>query len=102
MTARVRAMITAKVVGAWVAAGTRHTLLFDRTTVTSADGTESTWSARHRWSPHLTGGVLLALHSNVGLELGMDVVFVDVGVVGISLPGVHASLIIGARRPTLQ
>ena len=100
--ARVRALVTGKVVGAWIAVGTRHTLLFDRTTVTSAAGTDTNWSARHRWSPHLAGGLTLSLHSHVGLEFGLDMVFVDVGVVEVSLPDVHASLIIGAPRPALQ
>lgn len=93
--ARIRALVTGRVVGAWLAVGTRHTLLFDRTTLRSSAGTEITWSARHRWSPHLAGGVAFSFHPRVALEVGIDMVFVDVEVVGLSLPGIHASLLLG-------
>lgn len=92
---RLRGLLMGRVVGAWLAVGTRHTLLFDRTTIHSATGTDVDWAARHRWSPHLAGGAVFALHPRVGLEVGMDLVFVDVGVVAVSLPGLHASLIVG-------
>ncbi len=92
---RFRATATGKVVGCWFALGTRHTLLFDRTRTVSADGTEVAWSARHRWSPHLAGGIAFAVHRNVGFSLGLDWTFVDVGTIAVSLPGIHAGLQIG-------
>lgn len=94
--ARLRVMGTAPRLGLWFAVGTRHTLLLDRTTVRSAEGTEVSWSARHRWSPHFAGGVVWALHRNVGLEVGLDWTLVDVGVVAVSLPGFHVGLQFGA------
>jgi len=92
---RIRGLLTGRVVGGWFAVGTRHTLLFDRTTLRSSSGTEVEWTPRHRWSPHIAGGVAFNLHPRVGLEVGLNMVFVDVEVIDISLPGFHASLIIG-------
>ncbi|MCP4873614.1 MAG: hypothetical protein GY898_33425 [Proteobacteria bacterium] len=93
--ARVRVMGTARRIGFWLAIGTRHTLLFDRTTVRRSSGEEVSWSARHRWSPHLAGGFVWAVHRNVGVEVGLDWTFVDVEVVAISLPGIHVGLQFG-------
>jgi len=96
--ARVRVMGIARRVGFWLTVGTRHTLLFDRTRTVSADGTTTDWAARHRWSPHLAGGIAITLHRNVGLEVGLNWHFVDVGTTAISLPGIHAGVHFGGGR----
>ncbi len=85
-------------VNPWLAFGGRHTLLLDRTRVITADGTNVTWSARYRWSPHLAFGVVVGITKHVGFDVGIDWHFVDVGTVAVSLPGVHLGLQFGGGR----
>ena len=82
----------------WLAVGGRHTLLFDRTTTITADATTVDWSVRHRWSPSIAGGVVIGITKHIGLDLGLDWHFVDVGSTAVSLPGIHLGVQFGGGR----
>lgn len=82
----------------WLAVGGRHTLLFDRTTTISAAETTVAWDVRHRWSPSIAGGVVIGITKHVGIDIGIDWHFIDVGAVAISLPGIHLGVQVGGGR----
>ena len=99
LVARVRPLLSGKRVGLWLSLGTRHTLLFDRTTRRSIQESKVTWSARHRWSPEVGLGVVVRLAPRFSLTFGLDWAFVDVGTIALSLPGLQAGVqFSGGRR----
>lgn len=76
-------------------AGSEHTVIVDRVVTSLAGGAERIDdTARHAWT--LTGalGVGLALGRSWGLDLGLDLPWVDVP--KVSIPGVHLGLQLGA------
>ena len=77
-------------------AGTEHTLLMDRVRVDTADGVVVEDTARHGWT--LTGamGVGVALGSSWGLDVGLDLPWINVP--KPSIPGVHLALQLGGGR----
>ena len=87
-------------VAPYLLVGTRHTLLFDRVRILSQDPerAETTVTTQHRWSPFFSAGVGFALSEYLGLDLGVDWHFVDVGHVAVSIPGIHIGLQIGGPR----
>ena len=99
LVARVRPLIQGKKAGFWASLGTRHTVLFDRTTRRSVEGTDVSWSARHRWSPEIGFGGVFVLTPQVSLTVGLDLTFVDLGTIALSLPGFQAGLQFGRGAP---
>jgi len=97
-TARLRVIGIAGRVAPWFALGTRHTFLFDRKRIVRRSGETVIWSSRHRWSPHLAGGVAIGITKNVGIDVGLDWHVVDVGTVEVSLPGFHLGVQFGGGR----
>ncbi|MDI1434101.1 hypothetical protein [Polyangium sorediatum] len=77
--------------------GTRHAFLPDLLTIERSSGTETSWSARHEWTPWATLGLGFAISRGIGLDLG-----INYGWVGapdtIALPGVHLGLHFGGDR----
>ncbi|MEZ4382591.1 MAG: hypothetical protein R3A79_14735 [Nannocystaceae bacterium] len=96
---RVRAAFPLRRAAPYVMAGSQHTLLADRTTILSAAGESTSWSLRGEWTGWGTVGLIAAVTQNVGLDLAVDLTWVDApGTVAI--PGAHAGLIIGGVRRT--
>lgn len=77
-------------------AGTEHALLVDRVRVDTADGVVVEDTTRHAWT--LTGamGLGVALGPSWGLDVGLDLPWVDVP--KPSIPGVHLALQLGGGR----
>ncbi len=72
---------------------TRHTLLIDRTVVDAAEGEDSQWALAHHWSPVGVLGLGVALSPRVGLDLGLDLPWLDPP--GFNIPGIHLGLQVG-------
>ncbi len=88
-------------VGPYLAVATRHTFLFHRTQ-TRQIGTEQadvTVRWEHRWSPSVQLGLTFAPKPHIGFDIGLDLNFVDVGVVALSLPGFHVGIHFGNPAP---
>ena len=77
-------------------AGTEHTLIMDRVVTDTADGEVIENVARHAWT--LTGamGVGIALGRGWGLDVGLDLPWVDVP--RPSIPGIHLGVQFGGAR----
>lgn len=73
--------------------GTEHTLLVDRLVVDTAEGDRTQDTVRHAWT--LTGavGVGIAISSRWGLDLGLDLPWVEPP--RPSLPGLHLGVQLG-------
>jgi hypothetical protein len=76
--------------------GSQHALLVDRTIVDTARGDEVTHALDHEWT--LTGGLGcgFAIGRRWGLDLGLDLPWVDVPTV--SIPGLHLGVQFGGGR----
>jgi len=98
---RLRLVAAPGPVGPFLVVGTRHTLLFHRTTTLRLDADEPDISVRteHRWSPWFQLGLAFAPSRHLGFELAIDWHFVDVGVVAVTLPGFHFGLHVGNPGP---
>lgn len=79
----------------YLSASTSHTLLPDRTTVSTAAGETRHVSYRHEWIPRATLGVAVAIHRHVGLDLGVDLAWYDAPSKTPSLPGFHLGIAFG-------
>lgn len=95
---RVRVLGIAGRVNPWVMLGTRHTLLFDRTRTIREAGTTTEWGARHRWSPHVSAGVVVPITPRAGFDVGIDWHLADAETTAIALPGLHVGVQLGGGR----
>lgn len=77
-------------------AGSEHTLLVDRVVIDTAQGDIVEDSARHAWT--LTGalGLGVVLGKGWGLDVGLDLPWVDVP--SVSIPGLHVGVQYGGGR----
>lgn len=93
---RIKAGRAVGVLQPYAHAGTRHTLLWTKTTVDTVAGAEVSWQAGHEWT--LTGGLGLGIAAGPswGLDLGLDLPWV--GVPTVSIPGVHLGAQFGGGR----
>lgn len=94
--ARIRLGFPVRRVMPYLVLGTRHTLLFDRTRIERAEGTDTSWSVRHAWTGWGSVGIAVAITEHVGLDFGFDLPWVDPPTP--SIPGIHAGLLIGGWR----
>jgi hypothetical protein len=90
---RVRLAFPIGRVAPYLVLGTRHTLLMDRTSIETASGTDISWDARQAWILWGSLGLAVAITENVGLDLGIDLPWVDPPTP--SIPGFHLGLILG-------
>lgn len=72
---------------------TRHTLLLNRTVLSSAEGESSSLDLARAWSPLAVLGCAVALTPGLGLDLGLDLPWLDPPV--FSIPGFHLGLEFG-------
>lgn len=93
---RLRLAFPFRRVAPYLVLATRHTLLMDRTTVTTAAGDEVSWSARHAWILWGQLGLAVAINEHVGLDLGVDLPWVEPP--AFSIPGFHVGVILGGWR----
>lgn len=93
---RVRLGFPIRRVMPYLVLGSRHTLLFDRTRIDRADGTDTQWSARHAWTGWGSVGIAVAITEHVGLDFGIDLPWVDPPTP--SIPGLHLGLLLGGWR----
>lgn len=93
---RIRASRAKGVVLPYAHAGTQHALLVNRTIVDTAQGDEVTRDLAHEWT--LTGGFGcgFAIGERWGLDLGLDLPWVNVP--NISIPGMHLGVQFGGGR----
>ncbi|MBN93302.1 MAG: hypothetical protein CL928_04410 [Deltaproteobacteria bacterium] len=100
-TLRLRLVASPGPVGPYLVAGTRHTLLHDRTRTyrLGVEDPEVSVQLSHRWSPWLQVGLAFAPTRHFGFDVAIDWHFVDVGVVALTLPGVHFGIQVGNPGP---
>jgi len=94
---RVRVAAPLRRLAPYIMLGSQHTLLADRTTVIRASGEERSWSLRGEWTGWGTVGVAVPITRRVGLDLGVDLTWVDAPET-IVIPGAHGGIIIGGFR----
>lgn len=94
---RVRIAAPLRRIAPYIMLGSQHTLLADRTTVIRASGEERSWSLRGEWTGWGTVGVAVPITRRVGLDLGVDLTWVDAPET-IAIPGAHGGIIIGGFR----
>lgn len=92
---RIRLAFPSGRVAPYVMVATAHTLLLDRTIVTTADGETRDLSARHEWTPRATLGLAVVVARTVGLEVGVDLFWYDAPRKVPALPGIHVGLLFG-------
>lgn len=92
---RVRLAFPSGRVAPYVMLGTGHTLLIDRTVISTSSGETRDLSFRHEWTPRATIGVAVAISRSIGLEAGVDLFWYDAPSKTPSIPGVHAGLAFG-------
>ncbi len=96
---RVRVAVPLRRLAPYVMLGSQHTLLADRTTIVRPGGEERSWSLRGEWTGWGTVGLAIPITTRVGLDLGVDLTWVDAPET-IAIPGGHGGIIIGGFRQT--
>ncbi len=96
---RVRIAAPFRRLAPYLMVGSQSTLLANRTTISRADGAQTSWSFDGEWTGFATLGLVLAIKKRVGLDLGIDMTFYDVPNTQ-TIPGAHLGLIIGGFRRT--
>ncbi len=94
---RVRVAVPLRRLAPYVMLGSQHTLLADRTTIVRPGGEERSWSLRGEWTGWGTVGLAIPITTRVGLDLGVDLTWVDAPQT-IAIPGAHGGIIIGGFR----
>ena len=79
----------------YLALGSRHLLLIERTVITSSEGTRVDSEAQHAWTPGGTVGLGVPIGDRFGLDMGVDWYVVDEA---FSIPGFHAGVHVGGGR----
>jgi len=96
---RVRIAVPMRRLAPYLMLGSQHTLLTDRTTIIRPGGEERSLSLDGEWTGWATVGLAFAINKRVGIDLGVDLTWVDAPET-IAIPGAHAGLIIGGFRQT--
>ena len=92
-SARLRVARNRGQVWPWLGLSSRHTAVFDRTTLSTIDGDEVSWSVGHRWTPGLTAGLGISPRMERAYSFGIDWPWLDPP--GLSLPGLFAAVTFG-------